>query len=171
MIIPALDDKAVITVKRVFPAPRERVFRAWTERKALEQWFKPGGCSVTVNTLDLQVGGFFRFDLADNRDSLVGTYLEIIRPEKLVFTWSSLATRLQETLVSIEFLEYKRLTQIILTHAQLADQAMCSIHQTGWHILLDQLPLVLSATPPPIQSHTYSCAMRTLDRERDRHYT
>jgi len=158
MIIPALDGKTILTVKRILPASRDRVFRAWTESKALEQWFKPGGLGVTIHKLDLQVGGLFRFDLADGRDSLVGTYLEIVRPEKLVFTWSSLATHQKETLVTIKFLEYNTLTQVVLTHARLHGKAMCSLHQAGWQILLDQLPKILSPTPfvNPV-SNTFLC--------------
>ena len=36
---------------------------------------------------------------------MVGTYLETIRPEKLVFTWSNAVTRGQETVVTVEFIE------------------------------------------------------------------
>jgi uncharacterized protein YndB with AHSA1/START domain len=110
---------------------------------------------VTVKHLDLRIGGRFCFELADGHDSLSGSYLEIVRPERLVFTWSSQATHRQESLVTIEFLAYESQTRLILTHARLSDPAMCSLHQAGWQILLRQLlwtlapvPLVSPYTPP-----------------------
>lgn len=75
MILPAFDGITMLTVRRTFPAARERVFRAWTEREALLQWFRPRGMGVTISKLEVQVGGSFCFDLADGSDSLVGTYL------------------------------------------------------------------------------------------------
>jgi len=106
MIPPAFDGTTRLTVRRTFPATRERVFRAWTQPEALLQWFRPEGKRVIISKLEVQVGGSFCFDVADGGDSLVGTYLEIIRPEKLVFTWSSAATDDQETVVTVEFIEH-----------------------------------------------------------------
>ncbi len=54
---------------------------------------------MIISKLEVQVGGSSCFDLADGSDSLVGTYLEIVRPEKLVFTWSSAATYDKETVM------------------------------------------------------------------------
>ncbi len=141
MIPPACDGTTTLTVQRTFPATRERVFRAWTEREALQQWFRPGGRGVTISKLDVQVGGSFCFELADGSNSLVGTYLEIVRPEKLVFTWSSTAKHDQETLVTVEFIEHGPVTQVVLTHERFSSKKMRALHQAGWLSLLDQLDI------------------------------
>jgi uncharacterized protein YndB with AHSA1/START domain len=143
MIPPVFDGTLSLTVQRMFPAPRERVFRAWTEREALQQWFRPGSTHITVNKLDVHVGGSFCFDLVDGSDSLVGNYLEIVRPERLVFTWLSLATQGKDTLVKINFIEHGPLTQIILVHEQLSSKAMCTLHQAGWESVLSHLAAVV----------------------------
>ncbi len=144
MIPPTFDGMTTLTVRRTFPATRERVFRAWTERAALLQWFRPDGKGVIISELDVRVGGSFRFDFADGCDSLVGTYLEVVRPAKLVFTWSSAATHDEETVVTVEFIEDGSATQVVLTHERLSGKGMCSLHQSGWQSLLDQLGSSLS---------------------------
>jgi uncharacterized protein YndB with AHSA1/START domain len=143
MTTPAFDRAATLTLRRTFPAARERVFRAWTEPEVLQQWFRPMGMRLTISKLELQVGGSFCFDLADGSDSMVGTYLEIVRPEKLVFTWSFAATPGKETLVTVEFIKHGSSTEVILTHQRLASQESLSSHQAGWQSLLDQLAQVL----------------------------
>ena len=139
MIPPASDGTTMLTVQRTFPAARERVFRAWTQREALLQWFRPEGKGIIISKLEVQVGGSFCFDLADGSDSLIGTYLEIVRPEKLVFTWSSAATNDKETVVTVEFSEHGLVTQVVLTHERFSNKEMRSLHQAGWLSLLDQL--------------------------------
>ncbi len=150
MTPPTFDETSILTVRRTFPAARERVFRAWTEREALQQWFRPGGMGVTISKLDVQVGGSFCFDVGDGSHSLVGTYLEIVRPEKLVFTWSSSATSDKETVVTVDFIEHGLVTQVVLTHERFGSKEMRLLHQAGWQELLAQLAIVFS---PPL-SHT-----------------
>src|SRR5690242_14564601 len=102
MTSPAPDRATTLTLRRTFASAREQGFRAWTERQALQQWFRPMGKGVTISKLELWVGGSFRFDLEDGSDAIVGTYLEIVRPEKLIFTWSNGVTRGEETVVTVE---------------------------------------------------------------------
>ena len=139
MIPPMNDGTTAVTIQRTFPATRERVFHAWTDREALQHWFRPEGRPIIINRLDVQKGGSFHFVLADGSDVLSGTYLEIIRPEKLVFTWSSLATNRTETVVTIDFIEVNPLTRVILTHTRFSNKEMCSLHQSGWLSLFNQL--------------------------------
>ncbi len=96
---------------------------------------------VIISKLAVQVGGSCCFDGADGSDSLVGTSLEIVRPEKLVFTWSSAATSDQETVVTVECIEHGLVTQVVLTHERLSSKEMRSLHQAGWLSLLDQLDI------------------------------
>lgn len=82
----SLDREIVLT--RVLDAPRERVFRAWTEADRLGAWFAPRDFRCTIRHADIRVGGALRFDYVgangvtyDNRI----TFLEIAPPAKLVF--------------------------------------------------------------------------------------
>lgn len=111
MIPPAPYDSTVLVVRRVFTAPRQRVFRAWIEPTALERWLRPRGLSMTVSKLEARVGGLFRFDL-ENGGSISGTYLNFTPPEKLVFTWSGEAIQDRGTIVTLDFLEQGSVTEV-----------------------------------------------------------
>jgi uncharacterized protein YndB with AHSA1/START domain len=82
----ALDREIVLS--RVFDAPRELVFKAWTEKEHFARWFGPRGFTTTIHAADMRVGGMLRFDMLapdgkryDNRI----VFLEMKRPELLVF--------------------------------------------------------------------------------------
>ena len=77
-----------IVLSRVFVAPRDLVFRAWTEQEHFARWFGPRGFTTTIHAADMRVGGLLRFDMRapdgkvyDNRIEFV----EIRRPELIVY--------------------------------------------------------------------------------------
>ena len=81
-----------IVLSRVFDAPRELVFRAWTETEHFARWFGPRGFTTTIHAADMRVGGMLRFEMRapdgkcyDNRI----VFLEIKRPELLVYDHGS----------------------------------------------------------------------------------
>src|SRR5215469_16664847 len=115
MIPPVSHDDTTLVVRRQFAASRERVFHAWVTPEALQQWLRPRGMAMTVRSLDPRVGGSFCFDL-ENGISIVGTYLRFDLLEKLIFTWSGTATREQETIVTVDFIDLGAATEVILTH-------------------------------------------------------
>jgi uncharacterized protein YndB with AHSA1/START domain len=98
---------------------------------------------VTVRSLEARVGGSFRFDL-ENGSSIVGTYLHIVPPEKLVFTWSGGATSGRETVVTLDFLDQGPVTEVVLTHERLSTPELRALFGSGWQPLLDALAEVLS---------------------------
>jgi len=144
MIPPAPHNSTTLVLRRAFTATRLRVFRAWIEPEALEHWLRPRGMSVTVSKLDARVGGSFRFDLEDG-SSMIGTYLHIVPPEKLVFTWSGRVTQGRETVVTLDFLDQGAVTEVVLTHEGLSAPAMRALVGAGWPSLLDALAEVLSS--------------------------
>jgi len=90
--------------------------------------------------LEVRAGGSFRFDFGDGNSSVTGTYLEVVRPEKLVFTWSSAAaTDGNQTLVTVRFVECGAETEVVLTHERLVGGEMRSLHLVGWRSLLERL--------------------------------
>jgi uncharacterized protein YndB with AHSA1/START domain len=144
MITPASHHSTTLVLRRKFEASRARVFRAWITPKALEQWLRPRGMHMTVRSLDARVGGSFRFEL-ENGSSIVGTYLEIVPHEKLVFTWSAGAAPGQVTVVTLDFLEQGAVTDLILTHEHLATPARQVLAAGGWSSVFDALASVLSS--------------------------
>ncbi|TMQ34974.1 MAG: ATPase [Planctomycetota bacterium] len=74
-----------IVLTRVFDAPRNLVFDAFSKPELLKRWFGPRGWSLVVCEVDLRVGGGFRFVLRgpDGRDmGMRGVYREIVPPER-----------------------------------------------------------------------------------------
>jgi uncharacterized protein YndB with AHSA1/START domain len=83
-----------ITVTRVFDAPRERVWREWTEPERFADWFGGGEAEVPVHTvsMDVRPGGSWRatmFAGPERREiQWKGEYREVVEPERLVLTLS-----------------------------------------------------------------------------------
>jgi uncharacterized protein YndB with AHSA1/START domain len=76
-----------IVLTRVFDAPCQLVWDAFTKPELLKQWFGPRGFSLVVCEVDLRVGGGFRFVLRgpDGREmGMRGVYREIMAPERSV---------------------------------------------------------------------------------------
>jgi uncharacterized protein YndB with AHSA1/START domain len=79
-----------ITITRVFDAPRELVWNAWTQPEQLARWWGPAGWTNRLETitLDVRPGGTFRvtsFSDADGTEMTShGTYREVVEPERLV---------------------------------------------------------------------------------------
>ena len=135
-----------LNLRRTFPAPRDLVFKVWTEPEALEGWFKLRNRQTRVVKLDLRIGGSFAFESRDRVGETMmisGSYLEIVRPERLVFTWTASMTDDHETMVTLEFLERGKATEVVLTHERFTSEAMVAGHQAGWNYMLDQLTTVL----------------------------
>ncbi|MEV4011631.1 SRPBCC domain-containing protein [Nonomuraea angiospora] len=78
-------------INRLFDAPRELVWAAWTEPERFSRWFGPRMLSTPVGriTLDTRPGGLWRATLVGEEGfeaTLDGTYREVTEPERLVFT-------------------------------------------------------------------------------------
>jgi uncharacterized protein YndB with AHSA1/START domain len=81
----SVEEEFVIT--RVFDAPRDLVFKAWTERDHLLKWFGPKGFTMGVANLDLRPGGVFHYSMrSPDGHEMWGkfVYREIVPPERIV---------------------------------------------------------------------------------------
>ena len=78
----------------MFDAPRERVWREWTEPEAFADWFGAADGEVPLPTvsMDVRPGGSLRFTMFAGRErreiNWTGVYREVVAPERLVFTIS-----------------------------------------------------------------------------------
>jgi len=80
--------KPDLVLTRVFDAPRELVFQAWTDPKHLAQWFGPHGFTNPFCKVDLRPGGEWRHVMRgpDGTDyPMISIYEEVVAPERLVF--------------------------------------------------------------------------------------
>jgi uncharacterized protein YndB with AHSA1/START domain len=87
-----MTEPAGITITRVFDAPRERVWREWTEPERFADWFGGPDADVPLSTvaMDVREGGTWRATMffgPDRRESRWrGAYRQVMAPERLVFT-------------------------------------------------------------------------------------
>ena len=133
--------KPAFQLRRIYPASRVEIFAAWTDPEQMRDWLCPAGATIPVVEVDLRVGGAFRIDMQSEHgtNSHTGIYQEIIRPEKLVFTWSSVNTDNKETLVTVELIQHGQQTELVLTHEGLPDEKARGMHVVGWTSILDKL--------------------------------
>lgn len=137
------DFEAFLHLSRIFPAPREKVFRAWTEPEILKKWWGPKGATSPVIEIDLRVGGKYRFGLQfPGQDVLYvrGVYREVEPPHKLVFTWRWEQPEMDfgESIVTVAFREHGETTEVALTHETFPNEAVCEQHKAGWGEFFDK---------------------------------
>jgi uncharacterized protein YndB with AHSA1/START domain len=117
-------------IARTFDAPRDLVWKAWTERDHLMKWFGPKGCTISTAKLDFRPGGMFHYamKMPDGKEMWGKfVYREIVPPEKIVLVNSfsdaqggitrhpMSATWPREMLSTSLFTEHDRKTTITLT--------------------------------------------------------
>ena len=78
-----------LVMERVFDAPREVVFMAWTTCEHLMRWWGPRGWTLPVCTMEFRPGGIWRYGMrgpAGETSWGKAVYREIIEPERIVYT-------------------------------------------------------------------------------------
>ena len=81
-------DKELLIV-HLFDAPIELVFEAWTDPEKLEHWYAPDGCTIKYKSIEVKQGGRFHYYIHHPLHGgawVLGTYVEILPPQKLSFT-------------------------------------------------------------------------------------
>lgn len=133
-------DSDTLHVSRIFDASPERVFDAWVKREQFVQWMCPPGVEVMNCEVDVRPGGAWRIGgrNADGAFALSGIYREVVRPERLVFTWAHhseggfAGKRGHETTVRIELRVVGAGTELTLVHGPFVDDPSLANHQRGW---------------------------------------
>src|SRR5688500_6087761 len=78
-----------LVVTRVFDAPREMVWKAWTDAEQMKRWWGPKGFTAPTCTMDLRVGGKYLHCMRSPEGQdfwSTGVYREVTAPERLVMT-------------------------------------------------------------------------------------
>jgi uncharacterized protein YndB with AHSA1/START domain len=132
-----------LQLRRVFPAPREKVWAAWTQREELEQWMCRDIPTQYPKYLELDVraGGRYVMEipLPDGKYVGQGIFREVLPPEKLVFTWSWKRIPEKpgeqlggESVVTVELFERGGATEMLFTHTDLATAGIREETRIGW---------------------------------------
>jgi uncharacterized protein YndB with AHSA1/START domain len=135
-------DEYALTVRREIAASAEHLFDAWLDARSLGTWLRPSGIRETRAETDPRVGGTFRIVMVNDESSILhtGTYQEIDRPRRLVFTWSSPATRFQDSIVTVTFQSSSNSSTVVEIHqVGLPDEEARASHHGGWSDVLREL--------------------------------
>jgi len=89
MIVDAPAGEPVMSLTRVFDAPRELVWDTFTKAEHLARWWGPRRYAITVHEFDVRPGGKWRVSHADGDKTVefFGEYREVVKPERLARTF------------------------------------------------------------------------------------
>ncbi len=139
------------------------MFRAFSEPDYLTRWFSPSEEIATeILDFDFREGGQYRFGfrfLDGHKDYVLGVYLEIVPPYKLVFSWTWQEPDPHagiETLVSIELRELGGETEVVVRHERFPNQQARDRHEEGWKGALGRLAVLIE-----VQARTATNQRRT----------
>ena len=143
-------DPGTLDLERVFAAPPERVFDAFTKPEAITGWLGPGACHLLHAEIDLRVGGGYRFRMQTEtvgEVDIVGQYQTVERPHRLAFSWrweDNPEIRPSDSVVEIEFTPHPEGTHMRFRHLGLPDGESRDNHGEGWSGSFDKLEKNLS---------------------------
>lgn len=148
-------DRRELFIERILDAPRELVFKAWTNPKHITKWWGPKGFTNPVVEMDVRPGGKLVIHMADpdgNIYPMTGVYLEVVEPERLVIKTNALegedGNSLLEGLSTVTFADYKGKTKMtlheVITKAAPAAEGSLSGMEEGWNQSLDSLTQLLA---------------------------
>lgn len=149
-----------LKITRIFSAPRELVWRAFTEPELMRRWWGPAGYTAPSIAIDLREGGSYLASMQapDGKESWsTGTYREIVPGERIVATDSfadekgnvvpasyyGMSAMPLELVVTMTFREQKGLTTFTLRHEGFPPGMMAEMARAGWNQSFDKLERVL----------------------------
>ncbi|HEX6536838.1 MAG TPA: SRPBCC domain-containing protein [Gemmatimonadaceae bacterium] len=140
-------DARELIITRLFDAPRELVWKAWTEPERAIRWAGPRSFTASELEGDLRPGGTWRTVLRspDGVDHPQhGVYREVVPPERLVFTFIWDDAPENEMLVTITFAERGRKTEMTFRQTGFPSVESRNGHEGGWNEAFDRLSELLS---------------------------
>lgn len=128
-----------LTITRIFDAPRDLVFRMWTEQHHIQRWSCPHGFSLPVSEGDVRPGGTWRAHMRSGEGEdfhLQGVYRDIVENRRLVFTHAWIDENGKtgpETLVTVTFADQGGKTKMTFHQSGFTTAASRDGHEGGWN--------------------------------------
>ncbi|MGB8216216.1 MAG: SRPBCC domain-containing protein [Candidatus Methanoperedens sp.] len=151
-----------LVITRIFDAPRELIWKSWTEPERVKRWWGPKGFTAPFCKIDLRVGGVFLYCMRspEGKDYWsTGVYREIVPMERIVCTDSFADEEGNvvpatfygmspdfplEMLVTVTFEEFGGKTKLILQHTGIPPGADKEGAEQGWNESFDKLAGILN---------------------------
>ena len=125
-----VESELLVRLTMELPVEIEIMFDAWTTADQFVQWF-PGWAEMTVTE-----GGEYRFGWDGWEEEWAGSYIEVDRPTKLVFTWFPPAAVFPigayETTVTLSFEDLQGTTRMTLEHSGFQAGPEMESHKEAW---------------------------------------
>ena len=142
-----------VTLHRVFTAPPEKVYRAFTDPTAIASWLPPYGFLCVVHSMDVKVGGGYKMSFTNfttgNSHSFGGKYVEIKPNELLKYTDVFDDPNLPgEMLTTITFKKVSVGTEITATQLNIPSVIPADACYLGWQESLDKLKRLVEPNIP-----------------------
>jgi uncharacterized protein YndB with AHSA1/START domain len=153
-----------VLITRLFDAPREVVFEAWTDPRQLARWFAPHGCTIEFREIDPRPGGTFHSCIRtpDGHECWCrGTYRTVNRPVQIVLTMV-VSNEKGESMAPVAVgmdPDWPSKTVVTVTFVERQGRTMLTLHQTvseslakrtgahpGWLEMLDRLAALTART-------------------------
>ena len=150
---PKTKSTLTLNITRIIAAPRELVFACWTQAKHLARWGgAPEGMTANAELKQIRTGGRYLVHLEHengDRFSVQGKYLEVIKPERLVFTHAWVGDDGipgPEMLITITFTEKNGKTRMTLRQEGFTSAASRDGHRAGWTSQIERFATYVTAT-------------------------
>jgi uncharacterized protein YndB with AHSA1/START domain len=127
-----------LVISRLIDAPRQLVFKAWTQPAQIACWWGPQGFTTIYCKMDIRVGGTYRVGMRSPQGTehwKRGVYREIVEPERIVFTfaWEDADGHFgHEVLTTVIFIEEGTQTRLTLRQTGFETIAARDSHVVGW---------------------------------------
>lgn len=144
------DETGTVRLHRVLRAPAEGVYKAFTDKSALEYWLPPYGFTGTVHDIDVRVGGGYKMSFTNfgtgNSHSFTVEFIELVANERIChtdrFDDDNLAGEMR---VSIDLKSVSCGSELSITQSgipAIIPEEMCYL---GWQESLEQLAKLVEA--------------------------
>ncbi len=143
----------IIKLHRIFTAPVEKVFKAFTDADAMASWIPPNGFVCKVHSMDVKIGGNYKMSFTNfttgNGHSFGGEYLEIIPNEKLKYTDQFDDPNLPgQMITTVEFKKVFCGTELLVTQEDIPDIIPTEMCYLGWQESMDKLKRLVEPNIP-----------------------
>ncbi len=140
-----------IEIEKLYKHSISKVFSAFSKKETFEQWIAPSDEITTKMLLhDFKIGGQYRIEFSVPKIGtlfLSGEYVRIEYPNQICFTWVWEKPDIHagiNSLVTVNFLQHKEYTKLVITHENLSTLQATERHIQGWSGTLTRLDQLLS---------------------------
>lgn len=145
-----------VKLHRIFAAPVEKVYKAFTDADAMAFWLPPYGFVCKVQSMDMKIGGTYKMSFTNfstgSSQSFGGEYIEIVPNKLLKYTDRFDDPNMSgQIITTIEFREVLCGTELLVTQEEIPEVIPVEFCYLGWQESLDKLKRLVETNIPDAQ--------------------